>query len=1146
MNFKTGISAVFTILVIAFQANAQDINSTHPSKALFDRYGREIRSVTGDKKNYPNDLQLMSGKEDTPVLTDQLPFNGLVPGSVDSGCDPFWKQGIMGTCIGVNSMISDDIDNDGKTEIICSGGSGFGSGNFWYILAYNEVTGNYDQEWISEWYGDYQVAISLITVLDIDNDQVMEIYVGRKNGSIEVYNGQTLELIRVISGFSEDAVYQVLWVDADNDGAPELVYCTDNQTFLLNSADFTLKRTVGYGAGSMEFGNVDGGSASELVYSSGQVVRLTSTQASLEWEFQSNANGRVGVTDLDGDGMQEIVFAGSWYYIDIYDADTRTLKYKIDSDLDIDALQLADVNGDGKKEILYGDGQWGNIYCHNAANGQLMWSVQNPEHGTTAVNVADTDNDGILELMWGAGCSSTGSDYIFIHEIPSMEAEWKSVHIDGPFYAVKIADVDDDGEQEIITLSYESESGYDSGILTVFNGTTYEIEWQCNETFLYGCWTGMYAFDVLDVDMDGDTEIVVGAGETYDAKIWVINGLTKVMESEHEFYNADIDEFYAFTTADVDGDGNYDFIGGSSEGTYVINPADYSVKWSLTSNIYNRPSRILAGNIDNDPAAEIVRCAGRISVIDGLSHASWETTQSDFTNIDLFDYNNDGKTDIIASTSAGYIGMIDGETREITWIISDFGARIDGVKVLNLVGTPEPDIVFTSAGIVSFLSGSGGLLQTGSFGTVAGAYSGLATGDLNGDGKKEVIVGTNYQVVAIGPACYRCVDFVLESSVENVSCLGGNDGSVSVDAIGGQAPYTYTWSNGGNTAGIQNLAPGTYSVTVTDSQGCSQEKTLSVVQSELIAEIDLTNVGCNGLNNGTASVSIIAGSPPYTYLWNNGSSAASLQNLPVGDYSVDVTDSRSCTTTLSGQVEQGSLSISVMSQDVSCNSMNDGYIQVFINHGEPPFTYNWSNGATTQSISDLMPGNYTVTVTDNLLCSKTVSVEIEKTGEITASSVTVNDDPSTPYILEGSATIIPEGGMPPYYIQWYDPYFQTSPTAVNLYPGEYTVRVRDFLGCQSYFVVFVGEVNAIPYLLAEDAVVLYPVPASGFVTLELKGEQLPSDASYRILTLQGNTLAENKISALTTNIDISKFKPGFYLIRVFANGLSGTRHLIVQ
>lgn len=504
---------VILLLLNLVKVEAQESSNRLKTKALYDTYGREILSPEGIRKNYPTTQQFRD-KEVNNHLSGTTLIRSGTPDISDSGCLPIWKQGIMGSCIGVNSMISDDIDNDGKTEIICSGGSGFGSGNFWYILAYNEVTGNYDQEWISEWYGDYNVAISLITVLDIDNDQVMEIYVGRKNGNIEVYSGQTLELMHVISGFSDDAVYQVLWVDADNDGTPELVYCTDTQTFLLNPDDFTLKRTIGYGAVSMEFGNVDSGSAAELVYSSGEVVRLSTTQASLVWEFQSDAYGKVGLTDLDGDGMQEIVFAKSWYSIDIYDADTKTLKYKIDSDLDIDALQLADVNGDGKKEILYGDGQWGNIYCHNAVNGQLMWSVNNPEHGTTAVNVADTDNDGTLELMWGAGCSSTGSDYLFIHEIPSLEAEWKSVHVDGPFYAVEIADVDDDGRQEIITLSYESESGYDSGILTVFDGTTYEPEWQCNGSFLYGCWTGMYALDVLDVDSDGDTEIVVGAGET--------------------------------------------------------------------------------------------------------------------------------------------------------------------------------------------------------------------------------------------------------------------------------------------------------------------------------------------------------------------------------------------------------------------------------------------------------------------------------------------------------------------------------------------------------------------------------------------------------------------------------------------------------
>lgn len=1120
---------------------AQQQISVKASAVELDRYARITKTADGQRLNHSQELNISPDASQYQFRNQTNYF----PAYTETDCQPVWKQGIMGTCIGSNSMTSKDIDNDGKTEIICSGGSYFGSGNFWYVLRYNPETQQYDQVWISPWYDNYSAKISVISVLDMNNDQVSEIFVGFTNGNIEVYNGESMALMQLISGISSSPVFQILWADADNDNQSELVYCSGGETWLLNSTDFSLKSYFYYGATSMRCGNVDADPSRELVYSDGRIVRITGQSANLIWTFYENSwgSGLVELTDLDGDLIHEIVYARAWNSIDVYDADIQSLKYQIPTDLDIDALSLADVDNDGLNEILYGDGQWGSVYCHNAANGQLMWSVDNPEHGTTAINVADTDNDGTLELVWGAGCSSSGSDYLFVHAIPSLAAEWKSKHIDGPFNAIRVADVDSDGRQEIITLSYESESSYESGIMSVFDAQTHQLEWQSDGNFFYGSWTGMYAFEVMDIDSDDIMEIVVAAGETYDGKIWVVNGLTYEIESEYEYYSEDIDAFHAFDIADVDGDGQPDFIAGNSDAIYIINPDDYAVKWSIETNTFSELSRVKAGNVDLDSNIEIVSCQGKISVTDGLTHQKWETLQSDFTSFDLHDYNNDGVKDIIASTINGSIGAIDGQSAEITWILTGFEARIDGVRMANIHGDETPEIVFTSGGSVFFSNMAGNILKTASFGTIAGAYNNIEVSDDNNDGLKEIFIGTNYQVVELGDDCFRCIDFAIQTGGENLSCGGGNDGSVWVEAQGGVLPYVYSWSTGDTTAGLQNLAPGNYVVTVTDNQGCSRQDEVTIIQSALIAAVNHTDVGCSGIDNGSVTTNIEAGSPPYTYLWNTGATQASLENLSVGTYTVVITDSKNCSAEFSVPILQDTVMVNLMPHNVSCSSENDGYVESWVTHGVPPFTFLWSNGSVNPAIYGLVPCFYSLLVEDSLLCSSSVTVEIIKPEGISATSATTTDNPDTG-IPEGTATIYPTGGQPPYFIQWFDPFYQTSPTAINLISGEYVVRVRDINNCESYFTVFVGQTNDIPEQEHNKAFSLYPVPASAFVTLELAGNEIPADGKVTVYSLLGQKVLECRVTSLKTEIDISSLMPGIYLLQFKGNSLSGNHFII--
>ncbi len=209
---------------------------------------------------------------------------------------------------------------------------------------------------------------------------------------------------------------------------------------------------------------------------------------------------------------------------------------------------------------------------------------------------------------------------------------------------------------------------------------------------------------------------------------------------------------------------------------------------------------------------------------------------------------------------------------------------------------------------------------------------------------------------------------------------GLSNGTASISVNTGTAPYTYAWSNGGTTASLATLAAGTYSVTVTDANACTLQRVVTVAASSSVSgSVTAQSTSC-GLNNGSATVLVNGGTVPYTYSWNNGASTASLSNLPAGNYSATVTDASGCTYSGTASVAASSaMSGFITTQNASCG-LNDGLAYLTFTGGQSPYTYLWSNGASTQNLSSLAPGNYTVTVTDAAGCTFVSSATVSTNG----------------------------------------------------------------------------------------------------------------------------------------------------------------------
>ncbi|MBE8728306.1 T9SS type A sorting domain-containing protein [Flavobacterium hungaricum] len=298
-------------------------------------------------------------------------------------------------------------------------------------------------------------------------------------------------------------------------------------------------------------------------------------------------------------------------------------------------------------------------------------------------------------------------------------------------------------------------------------------------------------------------------------------------------------------------------------------------------------------------------------------------------------------------------------------------------------------------------------------------------------------------------------------STTAVSCFGGANGTATIAPSGGTPGYTYLWSNGATTATATGLTAGTYSVTITDANGCPRAITGIVVGQPAAAvdgTVSTTAASCNGGSNGTATVVATGGTGAYTYVWSpTGGTGATASGLAAGTYSVTVRDANLCQKVIAGIVitQPAVLNGTINSTNVSCNGGSDGTAAVTASGGTGAYTYLWSNAATTAAVSGLVPGNYSVTITDANNCNRTINNII-----ITQPSV-VNGTISTTAVScfggsNGTATVVPSGGTPGYTYLWSNG--ATTATATGLAAGTYSVTVTDSKTCSRTFTgIIVGQ-----------------------------------------------------------------------------------------
>lgn len=498
----------------------------------------------------------------------------------------------------------------------------------------------------------------------------------------------------------------------------------------------------------------------------------------------------------------------------------------------------------------------------------------------------------------------------------------------------------------------------------------------------------------------------------------------------------------AIASGDFNSDGKIDLaIPNWLAGTVMIFSGNGTGGFTFTANITvgSEPLAIKSSDINGDGIKDLVLTrytAGVVTILlgngtGGFSPATHFQVGNAPCDVTCGDFNGDGKIDIAAAIGGADLSVIFGNG------IGGFGAPTNyyiGTNPRSIFNADfnndgNLDLVtadYGSNAISIFLGNSSGNFSSATHFPVGSGPNSLVAADFNVDGKLDIatsnvlsgnisiIIGngsggfstaTNFGV-GIAPSSIICRDFNgdsrmdfatvdynsnnanillssnynLNTSINNGTCNG--TGSATVSAIGGNGPYSYLWNSTPTqtTQIATNLFSGNYTVLAKDASGCNSSKTITISQPPvMLISSNSTSVNCFGDNNGIASVTVTAnGTPPYSYQWSNGQTTQTATGLTGGNHTVIVTNGAGCSVTQTVIISQApAMTLNINKTNESCVGCNNGAASVSVTaNGTAPFTYSWSNGSTQSTVSNLSPGNYTITVTDANNCSLNQNITI--------------------------------------------------------------------------------------------------------------------------------------------------------------------------
>lgn len=485
----------------------------------------------------------------------------------------------------------------------------------------------------------------------------------------------------------------------------------------------------------------------------------------------------------------------------------------------------------------------------------------------------------------------------------------------------------------------------------------------------------------------------------------------------------------------------------------------------------------------------------------------------------------------------------------------------NGNVIIDTIVVPGPDTIQIAGVVTNALTGSSndGAIDI----TVTGGTPGYNFSWSNAS-PDEDISGLDYGMYTVTVTdtngCIAIDSFLVDTGqlvlgitgiVTDMVCGGDSSGAIDIILLGGNAPFSYAWNTGDTTQDLTGIGGGMYTITVNDADS-------TVIDSFFVYEPPVMNVNgtvtppTNGTSNdGAVNLTVSGGIPDYTFAWSNSDTTEDISNLPIGLYTVTVTDSIGCMKVLTFDVDTiAALSLVLSPSAVTCINTDNGSVDLTVVGGAPPFTFAWSNSATTEDIFGLAAGTYTVTVTDSVSQQAIGSATIASNPQFpdpvvgpisgpgsaqawTTFNYNVPSSNGSSFSWDatgGSITAIASNAAT---VQW-----DAGPDGI-IYVGE-----TDANGCYAMDslvvnILFVGIDET-----HENSILVYPNPASDQLTVALP--EAFNNPKLVIRDMSGRIVENGRLRTQTTLISLTDFNPGVYIMTLSTPEGTVNHRFVVQ